>query len=51
MKLYQPPAGGRTEWAGPELGAHTREVLHELLGMPTAQINELVGTGVLGAEP
>ena len=37
---------GATEWAGPELGAHTDEVL-ESLGMNADQIAELRRSGVI----
>jgi crotonobetainyl-CoA:carnitine CoA-transferase CaiB-like acyl-CoA transferase len=37
---------GATEWAGPELGAHTDEVLKSL-GMTTDQIDELKRNGVI----
>ena len=39
---------GRTDWAGPELGEHTREVLEGLLYLPPAHIDALVEAGVLG---
>jgi crotonobetainyl-CoA:carnitine CoA-transferase CaiB-like acyl-CoA transferase len=38
---------GRTEWAGPELGRHTREVLHELLGCSEDALDALAATGVI----
>jgi crotonobetainyl-CoA:carnitine CoA-transferase CaiB-like acyl-CoA transferase len=38
---------GRTEWSGPELGAHNREILEELLGYSPAQIRDLKERGVL----
>jgi crotonobetainyl-CoA:carnitine CoA-transferase CaiB-like acyl-CoA transferase len=38
---------GRTEWAGPALGAHTDEVLRERLGLDAAAILELRGRGVI----
>jgi crotonobetainyl-CoA:carnitine CoA-transferase CaiB-like acyl-CoA transferase len=37
---------GATEWAGPELGAHTDEVLKSL-GMTEDQIDELKRNGVI----
>jgi crotonobetainyl-CoA:carnitine CoA-transferase CaiB-like acyl-CoA transferase len=37
---------GATEWAGPELGAHTDEVLKSL-GMTADQIQELKHSGVI----
>lgn len=40
------PAGG-IRWAGPDLGAHTEEVLGELLGMITAEIDVLKKEGVI----
>lgn len=38
---------GRTEWAGPELGAHTDEVLGTLLGLSADERAELKSQGVL----
>lgn len=38
---------GRTEWAGPELGAHTDEVLSELLALSPADRAELRSQGVI----
>jgi len=32
---------GRTTWAGPALGQHTKEVLTEVLGMDDAEFNAL----------
>jgi crotonobetainyl-CoA:carnitine CoA-transferase CaiB-like acyl-CoA transferase len=43
-KLVDTP--GATEWAGPELGAHTDEVLKDL-GMTAGQIEELKRSGVI----
>ncbi|MDF1790564.1 MAG: CaiB/BaiF CoA-transferase family protein [Thalassobaculaceae bacterium] len=40
------PAGG-VRWAGPAVGAHTEEVLTELLGMSGAEIQALKKEGVL----
>ncbi len=36
---------GRTEWAGAELGEHTRQVLEGLLGMPPERVDQLVASG------
>jgi crotonobetainyl-CoA:carnitine CoA-transferase CaiB-like acyl-CoA transferase len=44
-KLGRTPGG--TRWAGPEVGAHTEEVLNELLGLDAAEIRELRDRGVL----
>lgn len=38
---------GKTEWAGPKLGEHTRGVLSELLELNDAQISELRDSGVI----
>jgi crotonobetainyl-CoA:carnitine CoA-transferase CaiB-like acyl-CoA transferase len=38
---------GAIRWAGPAIGAHTDEVLHDLLGMDDAGIAELRATGVI----
>jgi formyl-CoA transferase len=40
---------GGTRWLGPELGAHTREVLGGLLGVDDATLDRLVAAGILGA--
>jgi formyl-CoA transferase len=49
-KLSETP--GRTEWIGPALGAHTREVLHDLLGTDDAELDRLVEQGVIAfSEP
>jgi succinyl-CoA--D-citramalate CoA-transferase len=38
---------GGTEWPGPELGSHNREILEERLGLGEAEIEALRGKGVL----
>ena len=38
---------GGTEWPGPALGAHNREILGERLGLGDAEIESLRGKGVL----
>lgn len=38
---------GRTTWAGPALGQHTREVLTEVLGMGQAEFEALRGAKVI----
>jgi crotonobetainyl-CoA:carnitine CoA-transferase CaiB-like acyl-CoA transferase len=38
---------GRTEWAGPELGEHTREVLEGLLAMPAERVDSLIASGAV----
>merc|ERR1712226_445807 len=47
-KLSDTP--GNTEWCGPEVGAHTRQVLSEYLGYSDAEIKRLRAEGALGAE-
>ena len=44
-KLSQTP--GRTEWAGPDLGAHTREVLGGLLKLSDNEIDALLEKGAI----
>lgn len=38
---------GRTDWPGPELGSHNREVFGGLLGLDAARIDRLVKDGVI----
>jgi crotonobetainyl-CoA:carnitine CoA-transferase CaiB-like acyl-CoA transferase len=38
---------GRTEWAGPERGAHTRAVLREELGLGDGELEALAAAGVI----
>jgi crotonobetainyl-CoA:carnitine CoA-transferase CaiB-like acyl-CoA transferase len=38
---------GRTEWPGPALGAHNREVYGSLLGLAEAEIEDLARRGVI----
>jgi crotonobetainyl-CoA:carnitine CoA-transferase CaiB-like acyl-CoA transferase len=38
---------GRTDWAGPEVGAFNNEVYGELLGLDEAEITDLKNRGVL----
>jgi crotonobetainyl-CoA:carnitine CoA-transferase CaiB-like acyl-CoA transferase len=38
---------GSTEWAGPDLGVHTRQVLQELLGMQEEELAVLEQEGVI----
>jgi crotonobetainyl-CoA:carnitine CoA-transferase CaiB-like acyl-CoA transferase len=44
-KLSETP--GATEWPGPELGAHNREVLCQVLGLGDAEIDRLANDGVI----
>jgi len=44
-KLSETP--GRTEWAGPEVGAFNQEVYGDLLGLSAAEITELEKQGIL----
>lgn len=43
--------GGRTRWAGPDLGEHTIEVLQNDLGLDAAEIQALRDEGVIGDAP
>lgn len=38
---------GRTEWAGPTVGAHTRAVFSDLLGLDDDELDELARSGVI----
>ncbi len=38
---------GRTEWAGPELGAHNGEILRERLGLADEEIERLKSEGII----
>jgi crotonobetainyl-CoA:carnitine CoA-transferase CaiB-like acyl-CoA transferase len=38
---------GRTDWPGPELGSHNREVFGGLLGLDAARLDQLVKDGVI----
>ncbi len=44
-KLSETP--GRTEWAGPPVGAHNREILGGVLGLSDADIESLEEKGVV----
>jgi crotonobetainyl-CoA:carnitine CoA-transferase CaiB-like acyl-CoA transferase len=44
-KLSETP--GKTEWAGPTVGEHTKEVLGEILGLSDDEIDQLSGKGVI----
>jgi crotonobetainyl-CoA:carnitine CoA-transferase CaiB-like acyl-CoA transferase len=44
-KLSETP--GRTDWAGPEVGAFNEEVYGDLLGLSTEEISSLKEQGVL----
>lgn len=44
-KLSETPGG--TEWAGPAVGEHTREVLGQVLGLSDDEIDELSGKGAI----
>jgi formyl-CoA transferase len=46
-KLTETP--GRTEWIGPELGAHNAEILGTLLGISEEELRRLVQQGVVGS--
>lgn len=47
-KLSETP--GRTNWCGPQVGAHNHEVLGEYLGLSTEEIRRLQALGAVGAE-
>ncbi|KAI8990197.1 CAIB/BAIF family [Pilobolus umbonatus] len=38
---------GSTQWAGPDLGEHTNEVLEDILGMSSVQLKELEDQGII----
>ncbi len=44
-KLSETP--GKTEWAGPTVGEHTKEVLGGILGLSDDEIDQLSGKGVI----
>jgi crotonobetainyl-CoA:carnitine CoA-transferase CaiB-like acyl-CoA transferase len=44
-KLSETP--GRTEWAGPAVGEHTKEVLGQVLGLSDDSIDNLAGKGII----
>jgi crotonobetainyl-CoA:carnitine CoA-transferase CaiB-like acyl-CoA transferase len=44
-KLSETP--GRTDWAGPEVGAFNEEIYSELLGLSTVEIADLKAQGIL----
>lgn len=48
-KLSETP--GRSEWAGPALGAHNREILGELLGLDDQALEALHREGVIESAP
>lgn len=39
---------GRTDWTGPRLGEHNREIFTGVLGLPEEEIRSLVASGVIG---
>lgn len=47
-KLSETPGG--TEWCGPQVGAHNRQVLVEYLGMTAEDIGRLQAVGAIGVE-
>jgi crotonobetainyl-CoA:carnitine CoA-transferase CaiB-like acyl-CoA transferase len=49
FKLSHTPASVRR--AGPSLGEHNREILHQLLGLSDAEVAELEAEGVIGDRP
>jgi crotonobetainyl-CoA:carnitine CoA-transferase CaiB-like acyl-CoA transferase len=49
FKLSETP--GEVRRAGPSLGQHNREILHDLLGLSDAEIGDLAAAGVIGDRP
>ncbi len=45
---HVPEGPGSIRWTGPAVGAHTDEVLHELLGLTAAEISSLRDEGAIG---
>lgn len=45
---HVPEGPGTIRWTGPAVGAHTDEVLHELLGLTAAEISSLRDEGAIG---
>ncbi|CAO3665176.1 unnamed protein product [Umbelopsis vinacea] len=41
---------GSTEWAGPDLGQHTEQVLSEMLGLSPDEIQKLEGEGITSSK-
>ncbi|KAI9285564.1 CAIB/BAIF family protein [Umbelopsis sp. AD052] len=41
---------GSTEWAGPDLGQHTHQILSEVLGLSNDEIQQLENEGVTGSK-
>jgi crotonobetainyl-CoA:carnitine CoA-transferase CaiB-like acyl-CoA transferase len=41
---------GSTEWAGPDLGQHTEQVLSEMLGLSANEIKELESKGITASK-
>jgi crotonobetainyl-CoA:carnitine CoA-transferase CaiB-like acyl-CoA transferase len=41
---------GSTEWAGPDLGQHTHQVLSEMLGLSDEQIKNLESEGITASK-
>jgi len=41
---------GSTEWAGPDLGQHTKQVLSEMLGLTADEIQKLESEGITGSK-
>ncbi|KAH8552706.1 putative formyl-coenzyme A transferase [Umbelopsis sp. PMI_123] len=41
---------GSTEWAGPDLGEHTDQILSELLGLSPDEIQQLENEGITGSK-
>eukprot|EP00927_Polykrikos_kofoidii_P050817 TRINITY_DN44692_c0_g1_i1.p1 TRINITY_DN44692_c0_g1~~TRINITY_DN44692_c0_g1_i1.p1 ORF type:complete len:775 (-),score=151.60 TRINITY_DN44692_c0_g1_i1:65-2251(-) len=47
-KLSETP--GRTAWCGPEVGAHNKEVLMDVLGYSSDEVDRLQANGAVGSE-
>jgi crotonobetainyl-CoA:carnitine CoA-transferase CaiB-like acyl-CoA transferase len=41
---------GSTEWAGPDLGQHTNQILSEVLGLSPDEIQQLEQEGITGSK-
>jgi crotonobetainyl-CoA:carnitine CoA-transferase CaiB-like acyl-CoA transferase len=44
---HVPESPGSVRWAGPDIGQHSDEILHELLNMKPAEIAALRAAGIV----